>query len=102
MGEYPVGLLRPPIRELFILPVERGQMNNERRRELDQAIDMIANAQEIVERVAEEEQEAFDNLPESFQQSEKGEEMSQVVSDLESIVDSLVGIQSEIDDAKGS
>lgn len=42
---------------------------------MGEAFDFIAKAQEILEEVKDEEQEAHDNLPESIQYGERGEEM---------------------------
>ena len=50
-------------------------MNRERRKRLQAAFEKIAEVQEIITDVRDEEQEAFENLPESFQYGEKGEEM---------------------------
>ena len=50
---------------------------------------MIASAKEIIEEVKEEEQEAFDNMPESLQGSERGEEMEGFIGDLENAADDL-------------
>ena len=50
-------------------------MNKARRKRLEEAFDLIAQAQEIIEEVKDEEQEAHDNLPEQFQYGERGEEM---------------------------
>lgn len=46
-----------------------------------------------------EEQDAFDNLPESFQYSERGEQMEEYISDIEEAFDNLEeaeGLISEI------
>ncbi len=50
-------------------------MNKQRRKRLEEAFDLIGQAQSILEEVKDEEQEAHDNLPESIQYGEKGEEM---------------------------
>ena len=50
-------------------------MNRERRKRLQEAFDKIAEAQEILSEVRDEEQEAYENLPENFQYGERGEEM---------------------------
>lgn len=54
-------------------------MNKQRRKELAEAIEklekaiaMLEEAKETVECVTEEEQEAYDNMPESLQCSERG------------------------------
>lgn len=47
-------------------------MNKQRRKRLEEASKLIAQAQGIIEEVKDEEQEAHDNLPESIQYGEKG------------------------------
>ena len=50
-------------------------MNKARRNKLGKAFDLVNSAKEILEAVREEEQEAYDNLPERFQNGSKGEDM---------------------------
>ena len=50
-------------------------MNRERRKRLQEAFDKIAEVQEILSEVRDEEQEAYENLPENFRYGERGEEM---------------------------
>lgn len=78
-------------------------MNKERRNELKEACSMLCSAQEQLERakevvdgVRDYEEEAYDNLPESLQEGERGqdmydnvEELDNVVSELDSIFDSV-------------
>lgn len=42
-------------------------MNNERRKRLEKAIDLIEQAKDIIDGVHDDEVEAYDNLPESIQ-----------------------------------
>lgn len=65
-------------------------MNAMRRKHLARAIQMIYDAQEIIEMVKEEEQEAFDNMPESLQESERGETMYDNIDTLGEISDNLI------------
>lgn len=58
-------------------------MNRERRKRLEKVFDMLGEAQDILEEVKGEEQEAHDNLPESFQYGERGEEMEGYIEMLE-------------------
>lgn len=58
-------------------------MNRARRNKLGNAFDLIAQAKGILEEVKDEEQEAHDNLPESFQYGEKGEEMEGYIEMIE-------------------
>lgn len=50
-------------------------MNKIRRKEIARAIELMEQAREILESVRDEEQEAYDNMPESLQCSERGEAM---------------------------
>lgn len=45
-------------------------MNKQRRKRLEEAFNMIDQAKDILEEVKGEELEAYDNLPESFQDGE--------------------------------
>lgn len=58
-------------------------MNANRRKELEKVIALIKDAEGQLETLKDEEQEAFDNMPESLQYSEKGERMEEVISYLE-------------------
>ena len=45
-------------------------MNRNRRREITRAVKLVEEARGILEAVTEEEQEAYDNMPEGLQESE--------------------------------
>ena len=71
-------------------------MNKARRKRLSEIIDQLTEIGSSLDELANEEQEAFDNMPESLQGSERGDFMSQVTdtfseacSDIESIIDNL-------------
>ncbi len=66
-----------------------------------EAFDLIASAKEIIEEVMEEEQEAFDNMPESIQGSERGEEMEGFIGDLENAADDLDNISDIVGEVAG-
>ena len=46
-------------------------MNKARRKELNQAVELLEEAQSIIESCRDEEQEYMDNMPENLQESEK-------------------------------
>lgn len=71
-------------------------MNAARRKELIKAIDLIEQAKEIISAVAEEEREAYDNIPEGLQESEMGEKMNETADDLEYVLDEVVDTIQEI------
>lgn len=72
-------------------------MNKERRKEiarlinqLDEARGLLSDLAEAIETLRDEEQDTFDNLPEGFQASERGER-------IQAAVDALDNAYSEID-----
>lgn len=71
-------------------------MNKERRKMLQDIIDKLDEQRLEIESVQEEEQEAYDNLPESIQYSERGETMSENIDELESAVSDLEDIISTL------
>lgn len=80
-------------------------MNKQRRKQLAEAIEklekaiaMLEEAKETVECVTEEEQEAFDNMPESLQCSERGEMTLDNVGTLEEITSNIESYIDEIQD----
>ena len=72
----------------------RHTMNNERRKKIDQAMALIEEARSIIEDATAEETEAYENMPESLQYSERGELAQEAVNNLEyseSSFDELLG-----------
>ncbi|MFC5358132.1 hypothetical protein [Azospirillum himalayense] len=60
-------------------------MNKDRRKRLAEAAELLEQALAVISEVKDEEQEAFDNLPESFQQGERGQTMEEAISNLDDI-----------------
>ncbi|MCC8051405.1 MAG: hypothetical protein LIP10_12265 [Clostridiales bacterium] len=58
-------------------------MNKYRRKNLEMAFDLTAQAKKILENSKEEEQGAYDNLPDSIRDGERGEEMQNYVEMME-------------------
>ena len=52
-------------------------MNKSRRATLQEALNKISEARALIEEMRDEEQEAFDNMPEGLQCSERGEQMEE-------------------------
>lgn len=61
-------------------------MNNNRRKEIANAIRQIEN---VVSSILADEEEAFDNMPESLQGSERGDMSQEAQDNLSSAVDAL-------------
>lgn len=60
-------------------------MNAQRRKEIAKAIALIEEAIAILDYAAEEEREAYDNLPESLQSSERGERIEECADAIENV-----------------
>ena len=69
-------------------------MNKQRRRDLEDIVSKIEGAISDLEYVINDEEAAYDALPESLQYSEKGEAMEDNVSDLN---DALADLESAVD-----
>lgn len=64
-------------------------MNAERRKVLDKAETLISEARELLEQVKDEEQEYFDNMPESLQSGERGQKAEQCVDLIDDLVNAI-------------
>lgn len=64
-------------------------MNKARRKEIARAIELMEQAHGILVTVRDEEQEAFDNMPEGLQYSERGEAMEGYIGTIEEVLDYL-------------
>lgn len=58
-------------------------MNKARREKIANVVKMLEEAHSITEEIAGEERDAFDNLSEGLQQSDKGQTMDQTATELE-------------------
>ena len=73
-------------------------MNKSRRATLQEALNKISEARALIEEVRDEEQEAFDNMPEGLQCSERGEQMEEYCYSMDFVIDSLEGYESELEE----
>lgn len=74
-------------------------MNKARRKELSKAIDMLYEALNIIESVSIEEGDAYDNLPESLQDSDRGQAMQDyidIMDDAYSTIEDSITILEEV------
>ena len=76
-------------------------MNKARRKELKKAYDLLVEASIIIEQMRAEEQDAFDNLPEGIQYSERGQQMEEYADMLDEIYSNIEDQQSELADVIG-
>ena len=58
-------------------------MNNERRKRITALTNQLTEIKEEIEALQQEEQDAYDNMPEGIQQSERGDNSEAALGDLE-------------------
>lgn len=64
-------------------------MNAKQRKELQGYVDSLEEIKSNIETMMEDEQSKLDNMPESLQESERGEAMQEAIDNLESAASSL-------------
>lgn len=73
-------------------------MNRQRRQWLQNTIEAIENAKIELESIRDEEQECFDNLPESIQYGERGDAMQENIDEIDSEISNLEDVISNLND----
>lgn len=74
-------------------------MNNARRKAIAAIIKKLEDLAEEIEFLKDEEQEAFDNLPESLQSSERGEAMESAAYNLDEAWEGLQSVIETLEEA---
>lgn len=74
-------------------------MNKERREKLQKAMVLVGDAKAIIEEVHEQEEEAFESLPENLQYSERGETMQEAINALDDAIAACEEIDDKLTDA---
>lgn len=62
-------------------------MNKQRRNRLGEAFDLITEAEQILEEVKQEEDEARENLPDNFRDGDRGQQMQDAID----MIDEAIG-----------
>lgn len=75
-------------------------MNKKRRECLDVAINYINMGKEIIKDVKQEEEFAYDNLPENLQYSDRGCDMEDKIDNMDEVIDKIEEAISLIEDIK--
>lgn len=76
-------------------------MNKARRKQLEKVVEVLTAQMEELETIKDEEQEAFDNLPEGIQCTDRGETMEENVDELDSIITDLENVIDSINEVIG-
>ena len=74
-------------------------MNNARRKQIEKLTAQIEEIKETIESLRDEEQDTFDNLPESLQGGERGEKMESAIDALDYAADDLQECLDHLSDA---
>lgn len=64
-------------------------MNNTRRKAIAKIAERLEELKTDFELLRDEEQEAFDNMPESIQESERGEHIENIIYNMEEVLENL-------------
>lgn len=73
-------------------------MNDERRKLIRKAVELIAEGRAMLEQARDEEQEYHDNMPENLQNGSKGDDASQAIDALETVISELESAESSIEE----
>ena len=72
-------------------------MNKIRRTKIKEQIEAMEIIKSSIEDILDEEQDAFDNMPESLQYSERGETSQEAIDSMENVLSSLEDILEELE-----
>jgi len=76
-------------------------MNKERRALLRRAADMVYEAKVIVARANDDEENAYDNLPDGIRESDRGDIMQETIDQLDNIIEELDNAYDQIREITG-
>lgn len=76
------------------------KMNNVRRKALNAIISELEDIQSRLEAINDEENEAYDNMPDSIQESERGEQSYNAMNSMSDALSSIESAISEIENAR--
>lgn len=68
-------------------------MNKERRKQIEEVLGSLSELKERIEAIRDDEQEYFDNMPESFQMGERGQLAELAASSLDDAVSTLDDVE---------
>ena len=73
-------------------------MNNNRRKQLGLIFNQLEDCLHDIEIISDEEQNALDNMPESLQCTERGQQMQECIDAMESAKENISSAMSEIEE----
>lgn len=76
-------------------------MNAQRRKRIATVEALLSQARDLLEEIASEEREAFENLPDSLQDSERGFRIQDILDALEQGVGDIESMESLLEETRG-
>lgn len=67
-------------------------------KQMEEAAALLTAAKEAIESIKEEEEEAYDNLPDSFQEGAQGDQMQENIDAMDEVIDNLDTQASDIEE----
>ncbi len=74
-------------------------MNKDRRKQIDEALALLERAQGLIEEIHDDESEAYEGLPESLQNGDRGQVMQEAIDNLSEARDGLDDLMDRLRDA---
>jgi hypothetical protein len=74
-------------------------MNNSRRKRIQEVLDSLSNFRAELEQIRDEEQDSFDNMPESLQEGERGEKSQNAIDNLDNAISELESSEESLQEA---
>lgn len=74
-------------------------MNATRRKQLAKLVEQLESIMSDIDTIREQEQEAYDNMPDSIQESERGDRMSEIIDSIQYAYDNVSDAVDNINEA---
>lgn len=72
-------------------------MNKERREELLEVVDLLEDAANRLSEIRDDEQDAFDSMPDGLQSSIRGDAMQEAIDKMDEFGDAILNLQNSIE-----
>lgn len=72
-------------------------MNKERREELLEVVDLLEDAANRLNEIRDDEQDAFDSMPDGLQTSVRGDAMQEAIDKMDEFGDAILNLQNSIE-----
>lgn len=72
-------------------------MNKERREELLEVVDLLEDAANRLSEIRDDEQDAFDSMPDGLQTSVRGDAMQEAIDKMDEFGDTILNLQNSIE-----